>query len=107
MNISEEANLEYLRAELAITKERSRIAPLAADLMARPALSFHDACALLDIPASTMHEVNREFPLPSFKIGRRIYIMRDDFIDWLDNLSGQTAVVPKLTKRRKPRVEVA
>lgn len=44
--------------------------------------------AEFNIPRSTFHKETQRSGAPkTFKIGRRIYILRDDFEDWLRKLS--------------------
>ena len=67
----------------------------------RPAWSISDFASMLGLPLSTMVQVLAEHPAQTFKIGRRVYILKPDAMDWLNDLSIQTAQVPRTRRKKK------
>lgn len=56
-------------------------------LMMKPALTFHEVCFLLDLPSSTMTLETKDVPMKWFRLGRRRYVRREDFLQWLGLLA--------------------
>lgn len=75
--------------------------PPAADLMAKPVLSWDEFwLGLLGLPAATAEQLARENPTPRFfLLGRRRFIRTADAIDWLDETAAAHPYFPRKNKR--------
>jgi hypothetical protein len=73
----------------------------AADLMAKPALSWDEFwVGLLGLPAATAEQLARENPTPRFfLLGRRRFIRTADAIAWLDETAAARPYFPRKNKR--------
>ena len=59
-----------------------------AELMALPALSMSDMAVVLDMSVAGLDKLRAEGNAPRmFKIGRRLFSKRDDFLKWIDELA--------------------
>jgi hypothetical protein len=75
--------------------------PAAADLMAKPALSWSEFWVdLLGLPAATAEQLAREEPMPRFfMLGRRRFIRTADAVSWLDETAAAHPYYPRKNKR--------
>lgn len=71
------------------------------DLKQKPAWSLIDLSVMLGLPLSSLTQVMAEHPLPSFKLGRRVYVLQADAMDWLEEMSIKTSQHQTVTKRRR------
>jgi hypothetical protein len=76
------------------------------DLKQRPAWDLVDWSIMLGLPLSTLQQILQEHPAPTFKLGRRVFILQADASDWLNDMSIKTAMHTVTRRRRKVRVEV-
>lgn len=56
-------------------------------------LNMHQAAGILGISPSAMYELSRIEGFPSFKVGRRILILRDAMKAWLE-AQAEGSIVP-------------
>ena len=68
------------------------------DIAVQPAWSFDDFATMIGLATSTLEQVVVEHPAPFFLLGRKRFIVREDAIDWLGQMSLKTAYTPR--KRR-------
>ena len=55
-------------------------------------LNMQQAADVMGISSSAMYELSRIEGFPSFKVGRRILILRDALKDWLESQCAGTTV---------------
>ena len=70
------------------------------ELFAAPAWDLVDLSFMLGLPLSTLKKVLADHPAPLFLLGRRKYILKEDAIDWLREISLRNAHTPRRNKRR-------
>lgn len=70
------------------------------ELSVAPAWDMVDLSFMLDLPLSTLKQVLADNPAPLFLMGRRKYILREDALEWLRELSIRTAHTPRRNKRK-------
>jgi hypothetical protein len=69
------------------------------ELAASPALSVEEFAQLISLPLSTLEEVFKSHQPPLFLLGRRKYLLREDALQWLQEMSLRTAYTPRRNRR--------
>lgn len=70
------------------------------EIAQKPAWSFDDFAQMIGLAPSTLEAVINEYPAPFFLLGRKRFIVREDAIDWLAQMSLRTAHTPRKRKGR-------
>lgn len=70
------------------------------DIAQQPAWSFDDFAQMIGLAPSTLEQVINEHPAPFFLLGRKRYIVREDAIEWLAQMSLRTAHTARKRKGR-------
>lgn len=57
------------------------------ELSHKPAWSFAEFSAMAGVPVSSMQQILDVHEAPLFKIGRRLFILREDAIEWIQEMA--------------------
>jgi len=71
------------------------------EIFAKPAFSWSEFWALIDLPESTGEELVREPNPPRFfMLGRRRYIRKADALAWIDAKAKSAPYIPRTNNRK-------
>lgn len=73
----------------------------AIELNQKPAWSLKEFCFMSGLPLSSMQALLAANEAPMFKLGRRLFILRDDAVEWIYSMA-RANPVPRV-RRRKSR----